>query len=104
MVRITKLILATLLICSLSDQALAHREFKKVFEKHYAELFENDTFKKTFRKAKCNLCHLKGQKKDVNNPYGDALASFIEGRAEERLKKLDVRLNEKAAEIVCLAE
>ena len=87
MVRVTMFFVATLLTCSFSVTATAHQQFKRVFEKHYAELYEDDAIKKTFRRAKCNLCHQKGEKKEMNNPYGDALAGFIEDNAEDRLQR-----------------
>ena len=75
-----------ILVISFADSALALREFKKTFEKRYAEVLQDKAVKTTFRKAKCNLCHMKGKKKEFNNPYGDALSKFIEGDAEDRLK------------------
>ena len=84
--RWTTILTAMVFVGTAPSDLLALREFKKTFEQHYAELLENKTVKTTFRKAKCNLCHVKGEKKDANNPYGEALSQLIDGDAEDRLE------------------
>ena len=77
---------AILVLVGWQQDALALREFRKAFTKHYAEVLADKDVAAVFRKAKCNLCHVKGEKKDQNNPYGEALSELIEGDAEQRLK------------------
>ncbi len=67
-----------------SKSALALPAFAKAFKAVYVEPSDNDDFKKAVRKANCNVCHVKGEKKDVNNEYGDKLADLIEGDAKHR--------------------
>ncbi len=66
--------------------ALAIKEFKKPFLTRYVDAEQEPEFAKAVRKANCNLCHVKGEKKNVCNPYGEALGRLIEGNAHERLK------------------
>ena len=65
--------------------ALALPAFKKAFETEYVKPSNNDDFESAAKKASCNVCHLKGKKKDVRNPYGEELAKLIEGSAKDRL-------------------
>jgi hypothetical protein len=67
--------------------ATAHAPFKKPFEEKYVKSSPGSEFKVTFRKAGCNVCHVKGKPKDWLNGYGHELAKHLEGRAEERLKQ-----------------
>ena len=64
----------------------AIKEFKKPFQLRYVDAEQNPDFAKSVRKANCNLCHVKGEKKEVCNAYGDALAKLVAGNAHERLK------------------
>jgi len=68
-----------------APSANAIAPFKKAFEKQYVSSSDNDEFKAAFKKGSCNVCHVKGQKKDWLNPYGLALAKTIPGSAKERL-------------------
>jgi hypothetical protein len=99
---LARILLAGIFVGGVAGRTWALREFKKPFEKHYAELFEDEAVKTTFRKAKCNLCHQKGEKKEINNPYGEALSELIEGNAKERLDiaKENDRKKEALAEII----
>ena len=107
------LLLVTALVCLSvpTQQAHAIREFKKAFEQHYFDGDEHsDEVRKMFRKAKCNLCHVQGEKKEVNNEYGEALDELIEGNAEDRLKAAkeagtrDDELKQVLAEFVAAVE
>ncbi|MCA9102000.1 MAG: hypothetical protein KDA63_12645 [Planctomycetales bacterium] len=73
------------LVLSIST-ASAMPKFSKAFEEKYVKNSDSDSLKAEFRKAKCNTCHVKGEKKDVNNDYGKVLAEFIPGDAAARLK------------------
>ena len=55
-------------------------------DEKYVKKSKNTQFKADFKKAACYTCHVKGKKKDVNNPYGKALAKLIEGNANARKK------------------
>lgn len=79
------LVASVITICSPPQTAVAIPPFKKAFEQKYAAVLEDQEVKKTFRKANCNICHLKGKKKDVRNAYGSQLAELIEGGAKERI-------------------
>ena len=62
--------------------------FKKEFQKVYVD-GGSDDLKTSFKNSKiggCQTCHVKGEKKSVNNPYGKELADRIEGNAKQRLK------------------
>ena len=61
--------------------------FKKAFDVKYVKDSDNADFKAAFRKQGCNVCHIKGEKKDKQNPYGEELAKFIEGDAKQRTKE-----------------
>ena len=62
-------------------------EFRKAFEQKYAKdnADANEDFKKAVKTAACNVCHVKGKKKEERNAYGNALAELIEGSAKERV-------------------
>jgi hypothetical protein len=70
----------------MTPRAEAIAPFKKAFQKKYVDPSDNEDFKSAFKKASCNTCHVKGEKKDVRNEYGDALAKLIEGDANQRIK------------------
>lgn len=101
-------ILATLLtVASLGlfpPDAWAIKEFKKAFQQRYIDGSHDEDFKKAFRKAACNTCHVKGEKKDVCNSYGQALGKLIEGNAEARLKQAQAGGNRDAELKKVLAE
>jgi len=62
--------------------------FKKGFEAKYRVKEPKTDAEKTLAeaasKAKCYVCHVKGEKKEVRNAYGDALAKFLD---EDDFKK-----------------
>ena len=60
--------------------------FKKAFQKKYVDESDKDSLKEAFKKASCNTCHVKGEKKTVRNEYGDELAKLIDGDANQRIK------------------
>ena len=70
----------------LAQSALALPAFKKEFKKQYIDTSSSEDFKAVAKKASCNVCHVKGEKKNVNNDYGMELAKLIEGNSKERLK------------------
>jgi hypothetical protein len=70
---------ACLFAVSVASPALAVSKFKTQFGKVYAGDEANEEFKALVKKASCNVCHVKGEKKkEVRNPYGQALHKAIE--------------------------
>jgi hypothetical protein len=74
-------------LMGVSRPANALTEFRKAFEDKYAKNNpdSNEDFKKAVKTASCNVCHVKGKKKEERNAYGQALAELIEGSAKERM-------------------
>lgn len=79
-------IIASLVVGALSPRVQALAPFKKEFQKKYVDKIDNADLKAAFKKASCNTCHVKGEKKDQRNDYGDELAKLIEGDANMRIK------------------
>jgi cytochrome c553 len=67
------------------NSASALPQFKKAFEDKYVKTSKDGHFKTVYKKASCNACHVKGQKKSVHNKYGKELAELIKGDAKDRL-------------------
>lgn len=61
--------------------------FKQAFQKKYVDESGNEEFKAAFKEASCNVCHLKGKKKEERNEYGKALDELIEGNANKRIQE-----------------
>lgn len=59
--------------------------FKKAFQEKYVDGSSNEEFKAAFQKASCNVCHVKGKKKEERNDYGKLLDELIEGNANKRI-------------------
>ncbi len=57
--------------------AFATNEFSKEWKDHYTGEGANEEFVKTARKAGCNVCHVKGEKKTERNEYGKAVGEFL---------------------------
>jgi len=74
------------LIAFASPNAKAIAPFKKAFQQTYVDPSDNEAFKEAFKKASCNTCHVKGEKKTVRNTYGEELSKLIEGDANDRIK------------------
>jgi len=79
--------LSALVLLAACSPVSAHSPFKKPFEEKYVASTDNDDFKAAFKKGSCNVCHVKGKKKDWLNGYGLSLAKHIPGIAQERLDK-----------------
>ncbi|MCE9546546.1 MAG: hypothetical protein K8T25_13650 [Planctomycetia bacterium] len=74
--------------------------FKKAFEEKYVKPANNEAFSEAFKAEGCNVCHVKGKKKDIRNAYGEALAKLIEGDAKHRLDEAGKESDDaKAAEM-----
>lgn len=83
------IIIAVLTMGGLVQPGFAMPQFKKAFDEKYTNKSDNDEFKAAAKKEGCNICHIKGEKKNVQNDYGKELAKLIEGDAEHRLKDAD---------------
>jgi hypothetical protein len=55
-------------------------------------------FDKAAAAAKCNICHLAGQKKTDRNPYGKALAKLLAKGDEKNPPKIKAALQAAAKE------
>ena len=69
----------------LTSPAMALPPFKKAFEARYADKEKMPEFAAVVRKEGCNVCHVKGEEKNVQNDYGKELNKLIEGDAKHRL-------------------
>jgi hypothetical protein len=77
------------------QSAHALPKFKIAFEKRYTEENGNEEFKAAVKKEACNVCHVKGEKKDERNAYGEALSKLIPGEAQQRLKDASDKATEE---------
>jgi hypothetical protein len=92
----------------LAQPAHALGEFGKVWSKHYLGKDADPDFTKAMKKEGCNICHLKGEKKDKRNEYGQALDKFLDKKEfpkdyyknneEEATKKIVEALKKAEAE------
>ena len=82
------LILTAVTITAVSgSQSLALAPFKKAWATKYLENHKNEDFQKVAKKASCNVCHIKGAKKNFQNDYGKLINKLIEGDANKRKKE-----------------
>lgn len=78
--------------------AFATNEFNKEWKDHYTGEGANEEFVKSARKAGCNVCHIKGEKKTERNEYGKAVNELLK---KEDFTKEWVQANpEKATELI----
>lgn len=89
------LIAAAVLAVTFASPASALPEFKKAFAEKYTDKDANEDYYNVVKKAGCNVCHVKGEDKDVRNAYGDELAKLIEGDAGKRKKDVKDESKEK---------
>ncbi len=93
-----RLVLAFGCACLLATPALATNEFAKEWKDLYATEKAAEEFVKASRKAGCNVCHVKGEKKTERNEYGMAIKEFLD---KEDFTKEWVKENpEKAKELI----
>ena len=79
------------------QDASAMPQFKKAFAEKYAAKHKSKEFQAAAKKASCNVCHVKGAKKTVQNEYGKLLNKLIEGDANKRLKAAKAKGKEAGA-------
>ena len=103
---VTLSILCLAVLSWLVPSAHALAPFKKAFQEKYVDKSSHQELKDAFKTASCNTCHVKDQKKDVRNAYGDELAKLIEGDANKRMKEAGKNGDEarKAEEMKILQE
>ncbi|TVP99283.1 MAG: hypothetical protein EA381_10350 [Planctomycetaceae bacterium] len=78
--------------------AFATNEFNKEWKEHYTGEGADEDFVKTARRAGCNVCHVKGEKKTERNEYGQAVRELLN---KEDFTKEWVQANpEKAKELI----
>jgi hypothetical protein len=82
--------------------ASAVTPFAKAFDEKYVKNHPVEAFRTAFKKTRCNVCHVKGEPKTVCNAYGNELAKFIEGNAEERIRtaRAEKRLKEEEQQLL----
>lgn len=68
-----------------SGDAQAIPLFYNKFEAKYAGASAKPDFVAAIKEAKCNVCHVKGEKKEVRNEYGEALHKA--GLEKDKYKK-----------------
>jgi hypothetical protein len=75
-------------VCTLFPitQADAMKPFKDAFDAKYVTPANDAAFTAASKQAGCFVCHAKGEKKDVRNAYGEALAAQIPGNAKQRMQ------------------
>lgn len=78
--------------------AFATNEFSKEWKTHYTGEGANEEFVKTARKAGCNVCHVKGEKKTERNEYGKAVSELL--KKEDFTKEWVAANPEKATELI----
>ncbi len=89
-----RLVLLAGCVCLLASQALATNEFSKEWKDHYLTPEAPATLTPAARKAGCNVCHIKGEKKTEHNEYGLAAKEFLD---KEKLTKEFVKANPEEA-------
>ena len=79
-----KHLVLTFLIClSVTRLSNALPPFRKPLDDRYAKTDRG--LRREFRRANCNLCHVRNKEKKFVNGYGKLLAEFIPGNAMDRL-------------------
>jgi hypothetical protein len=84
--------------CLFASQALATNEFNKEWKAQYLNDEAHADFTPAARKAGCNVCHIKGEKKTEHNEYGLAVKEYL---SKDKLTKEWVEANpEEAKKII----
>jgi hypothetical protein len=93
-----RLVLAFSCACLMAAPASATNEFAKEWKDHYATDSAPKEFVDASRKAGCNVCHVKGEKKTERNEYGKAILEFL--KKEDFTKEWVKENPEKAKELI----
>ena len=85
------LTLAALVTSLLSVACCSHANalppFKKAFAAKYTDKDKNPEYFNLVKKTGCDVCHVKKEKKDIKNAYGQQLAKLIKGDVAKRMKE-----------------
>lgn len=93
-----RLVLLVGCLCLLAPHALATNEFNKEWRAHYLTDSAPEMLTPAARRAGCNVCHIRGEKKTEHNEYGLAAKEFLD---KEKLTKEFVQANpEKAKQLI----
>jgi hypothetical protein len=60
-----------------STPAFAIKQFGDAWKEYYEKSSTNEGFKKLVADAKCNVCHIDGEKKTKHNPYGEEVEGLL---------------------------
>jgi hypothetical protein len=82
------------------SKAQALPQFKDAFKAKYVDNSNDPQFKADFKKASCNTCHVKGEKKSVRNDYGKALAKFTGGTVHKDMAAAEASGGDSAKQAV----
>ena len=89
-----------LLVSVLQCPVDAYSGLTLIFQKKYVDTNSHEEFKAAFKAQKCNVCHIKGEKKSVCNAYGKALNLSLRDLAGDAdLKEMSRKDKEKFAEL-----
>lgn len=84
-----------------TEDALAIKTFQEAWNKYYIEgEGKMKDLKDQVAEAKCNVCHVQGEKKTVHNAYGEALEELLDKdnykatRVKEEPEKVQKELEE----------
>jgi hypothetical protein len=83
--RLAVFLLGILLFSLNAQDSVALTSFKKTFHEAYIKECGDEALEKDFKKNSCNVCHVKGKKRDMVNAYGMELAKLIPGNAKQRI-------------------
>jgi hypothetical protein len=98
-----KLLLAAICgaaVCLVSGEAHAVPPFMNAFIAKYAGADAKPDFAKLVKEeVKCNVCHVKGEKKEVRNDYGESLKKAGLDKNNFKKERLDAEPDAVAKEI-----
>lgn len=77
--------------------------FKKQFEEQYVGEEEASPMAASFNEAKCWVCHVEGEDKEINNAYGNALSELLD-KDDFKRDRIREEPEAAAAEIVAALE
>ena len=69
--------------------ALAIKEFNDYWTKVHVEGSKDAAFKELATSAKCNICHVNGEKKTVRNEYGTTISKLVKAKELKPIAKSD---------------
>ncbi len=76
-----------------ADQAKADAEWQK---KHFSSPAAQKEFVAAVKKARCNTCHIKGEKKPIRNPFGATLSQALQAQLQMNGKAITAALKNSA--------